>query len=67
MSQLSPATADYVLSAKAGIESLEYIDDLLREYLLFRGFTSTLQAFESDLEQDRDQGFHADKIVDELL
>ncbi|KAJ2356187.1 hypothetical protein IWW50_003821 [Coemansia erecta] len=67
MSQLSPAMADYVLSAKAGIESLEHIDDLLREYLLFRGFKDTLQAFERDLEQDRDQGFHADKIVSELL
>ncbi|KAJ1849070.1 hypothetical protein IWW55_002033 [Coemansia sp. RSA 2706] len=67
MSQLSPKTAEYVQSAKAGIESLEYIDDLLREYMLFRGFKDTLKAFERDLERDRDHGFHADKIVAEVL
>ncbi|KAJ2713314.1 hypothetical protein H4R19_002313 [Coemansia spiralis] len=59
--------ADHVLRAKAGIESIEYIDDLVREYLLFRGCDSTLQAFESDLGRDRDWGFDATKIVSELL
>ncbi|KAJ2797901.1 hypothetical protein H4R20_005019, partial [Coemansia guatemalensis] len=59
--------SEYIQSAKAGIESLEYIDDLLREYLLFRGFKDTLATFERDLEQDHDKGFDANKIVDELL
>ncbi|KAJ1735919.1 hypothetical protein LPJ61_000292 [Coemansia biformis] len=59
--------ADHVQSARAGIESLEYIDDLVREYLLFRGFESTLKAFEGDLGQDRDWGFDAGRIVGELL
>ncbi|KAJ1816890.1 hypothetical protein LPJ56_002214, partial [Coemansia sp. RSA 2599] len=54
-------------SAKAGIESVQFIDDLIREYLLFRGFKSTLMAFEDDLEKDQDKGFSAEKIVDELL
>ncbi|KAJ2161511.1 hypothetical protein GGF46_001450 [Coemansia sp. RSA 552] len=56
-----------VQAAKVGIESLEYIDDLVREYLLFRGFNETLQAMERDLEQDHDRGFRAEQIVDELL
>ncbi|KAJ2824361.1 hypothetical protein GGI24_003428, partial [Coemansia furcata] len=67
MQPISPSAADYVKSAKAGIESLEYIDDLIREYLLFRGFKDTLRALEDDLKGDHDKGFHAEKIVDELL
>ncbi|KAJ1863509.1 hypothetical protein LPJ73_000499 [Coemansia sp. RSA 2703] len=67
MPPLSPAMADYVQSAKAGIESMEFIDDLIREYLLFRGFKNTLKTLEEDLLKDQDKGFHADKIVDELL
>ncbi|KAJ2002972.1 hypothetical protein GGI04_000740 [Coemansia thaxteri] len=67
MSSHSPSAADYVLSAKVGIESVGYIDDLIREYLLFRGFKDTLRALEADLEQDHDKGFHAEKIVEELL
>ncbi|KAI8322320.1 WD40 repeat-like protein [Martensiomyces pterosporus] len=59
--------ADYVLSAKAGIESTAYIDDLIREYLLFRGFKQTLKAFEEDLERDQDKGFKAEQIAGELL
>ncbi|KAJ2903006.1 protein disulfide-isomerase precursor, partial [Coemansia aciculifera] len=63
----SPSAADYVKSARAGIESIEHIDDLIREYLLFRGFKDTLKALEEDLKGDHDKGFHAEKIVDELL
>ncbi|KAJ2492619.1 hypothetical protein IWW37_001230 [Coemansia sp. RSA 2050] len=59
--------ADYIKSAKAGIESVEYIDDLIREYLLFRGFKNTLKALEEDLQRDQDRGFSAEKIADELL
>ncbi|KAJ1879322.1 hypothetical protein LPJ66_011716, partial [Kickxella alabastrina] len=67
MAPLSPSVADYVQSAKAGIESIEHIDDLIREYLLFRGFKSTLKTLEEDLARDQDKGFKADKIVDDLL
>ncbi|KAJ2721791.1 hypothetical protein GGI07_003725 [Coemansia sp. Benny D115] len=67
MAPLSPNTADYVQSAKAGIESVAHIDDLVREYLLFRGFKGTLAAFEEDLARDQDRGFNAERIVDDLL
>ncbi|KAJ2517657.1 hypothetical protein H4217_003813 [Coemansia sp. RSA 1939] len=63
----SPSAAEYVQAAKAGIESVEYIDDLIREYLLFRGFKQTLRALEQDLERDQDKGFDAGKIVDDLV
>lgn len=62
-----PGSVEYVQAAKVGIESLEYIDDLVREYLMFRGFKSTIRALEVDLEQDKDHGFHSDQIVSELL
>ncbi|KAJ2550033.1 hypothetical protein EV175_004217 [Coemansia sp. RSA 1933] len=67
MALLSPSAADYVQAAKAGIESMEYIDDLVREYLLFRGFKQTLHALEQDLERDQDKGFDAERIVGDLL
>ena len=39
------------------MNALPYVDQLFREYLLFRGFTSTIQAFNSDLANDKGQGF----------
>lgn len=39
------------------MESLSYVDTLFKEYLLFRGFTATLQAFNADLSTDRGCGF----------
>ncbi|KAJ1796156.1 hypothetical protein LPJ59_003922 [Coemansia sp. RSA 2399] len=67
MAPLSPSAVDYVQAAKAGIESVEYIDDLVREYLLFRGFKQTLDALEQDLERDQDRGFKAERIAGDLL
>ncbi|CAL8462386.1 g1919 [Coccomyxa elongata] len=45
------------------MEALKYIDTLFKEYLLFRGFTTTLQTFNSDLASDRGCGFQVDQIV----
>jgi hypothetical protein len=47
--------------------SVQYMDELVREYLLFRGFNSTLKAFDYDVKQDKDRCFKADKITDQLL
>lgn len=46
---------------------LQYMDELVREYLLFRGFASTVKSFDADLKIDKDKGFRLDKIVDQLL
>lgn len=46
---------------------LQFVDELVREYLLYRGFTSTVKAFDTDLKADKDKGFRVDKIVDQIL
>ncbi|KAI8349228.1 WD40-repeat-containing domain protein [Choanephora cucurbitarum] len=47
--------------------SLHQVDELIKEYLLFRGFTNTFRAFESEIKIDKDKGFQVDKMMDELL
>lgn len=46
---------------------LQFVDELVREYLLFRGFASTVKAFENDLKSDKDKGFRVDKIVEQIF
>ncbi|KAL1132581.1 hypothetical protein AAG570_010533 [Ranatra chinensis] len=46
---------------------LQYLDELIREYLLFRGFTSTLKSFDTELKVDKDKGFRVDRIIDQFL
>ncbi|XP_063907683.1 WD repeat-containing protein 91 [Zophobas morio] len=45
----------------------QYMDELIREYLLFRGFGSTLKAFDSELKVDKEKSFRVDKIIDQLM
>ena len=33
------------------------LDDAIREYLVFRGFTNTLKQFESEKKDDKDKNF----------
>ncbi|KAI3747298.1 hypothetical protein L6452_09752 [Arctium lappa] len=46
------------------MENMNYAEELVREFLFFRGFTSTLQSFEKELATDLGKGFHKDKIFD---
>ncbi|KAK6633042.1 hypothetical protein RUM43_012785 [Polyplax serrata] len=46
---------------------IQFTDELVREYLLFRGFAGALKAFDADLKLDKDKGFRVDRIVDQLL
>lgn len=46
------------------MENMQYAEELVREYLVFRGFTNTLQAFENELSTDMGKSFQVDKIVD---
>ncbi|XP_047997009.1 WD repeat-containing protein 91 [Leguminivora glycinivorella] len=46
---------------------IQFVDELVKEYLLYRGFTSTVKAFDNDLKTDKDKGFRVDKIVDQIL
>ncbi|KAJ1660221.1 hypothetical protein IWQ61_000813 [Dispira simplex] len=49
------------------MDSVQYVDELIREYLVFRGFTTTLRAFEADVRSDKDEGFRPDKVSQHLL
>lgn len=45
------------------MQALPYLDSLIKEYLLFRGFTRTLQAFAVDAAADLGCGFQADALT----
>lgn len=46
------------------MENMQYAEELLREFLIFRGFTSTLQTFDRELSTDIGRNFQVDKILD---
>lgn len=46
---------------------IQYVDSLIREYMLFRGFSSSLKTFDTELKSDKDRGFRVDKIIDQIL
>uniref|UniRef100_K3Z795 Uncharacterized protein n=1 Tax=Setaria italica TaxID=4555 RepID=K3Z795_SETIT len=46
------------------MENVRYAEELVREFLVFRGFTSTLQAYESELSTEIGRNFQVDKILD---
>jgi hypothetical protein len=46
------------------MENLQYAEELVREFLVFRGFTSTLQAYEAELSTEIGRSFEVDKILD---
>ncbi|XP_015061303.1 WD repeat-containing protein 91 homolog isoform X2 [Solanum pennellii] len=46
------------------MENMVYAEELVKEFLVFRGFTNTLQAFVKELGTDIGKGFQVDKIID---
>ncbi|XP_062410520.1 WD repeat-containing protein 91 [Sardina pilchardus] len=46
--------------------AVERTDDLVREYLIYRGFTSTLKHLDSEIKTDKEKGFRVDKIIEQL-
>lgn len=46
---------------------IQYVDELVKEYLLYRGFTSTLKTFDSELKSDKEKGFRVDKIIEQFV
>ncbi|XP_038993888.1 WD repeat-containing protein 91 homolog [Hibiscus syriacus] len=46
------------------MENMQYAEELARDYLVFRGFTCTLQTFETELYTDIGKEFQVDKILD---
>ncbi|XP_029986468.1 WD repeat-containing protein 91 [Sphaeramia orbicularis] len=46
--------------------AVERTDEHVREYLIYRGFTSTLKHLDNDIKVDKEKGFRVDKIIDQL-
>ncbi len=46
------------------MDSLPFSDALIKEYLLFRGFTRTLDLFNQELACDQGCGYQADRMAD---
>lgn len=46
---------------------IQYMEELIREYLVFRGFATTLKTFDSELKQDKEKSFRVDKIIEQLM
>uniref|UniRef100_A0A1Q3F285 Putative hspc049 protein n=1 Tax=Culex tarsalis TaxID=7177 RepID=A0A1Q3F285_CULTA len=46
---------------------INYTDGLVREYVLFRGFSSALKSFDNELKNDKDKSFRVDKLIDQLM
>lgn len=42
------------------------LDDVIKEYLVFRGFSNTLKSFESDLKADKDKSFRVSYLKEIL-
>ncbi|CAN4115481.1 unnamed protein product [Withania somnifera] len=53
-----------LVSAQGKMENMQYAEELVREFLVFRGFTNTVQAFVKELGTDIGKGFQVDKILD---
>lgn len=53
-----------LLPPGAVMEKMQYAEELVREFLVFRGFTNTLEAYETELRTDIGKGFQVDKILD---
>lgn len=45
----------------------QYLDEVIREYLTFRGFASAVKVFDSELKSDKGKSFRVDKIIDQLM
>ncbi|CAI5709577.1 unnamed protein product [Peronospora destructor] len=46
---------------------LPHVDELVMEYLLFRGFTKSFQVFSAERKRDHARGFDVEQIISQLL
>jgi hypothetical protein len=49
------------------MNAIEAIDELVREYLVFRGCLGAARALEVEVKADRDRGFQAERLVEQLF
>uniref|UniRef100_A0A8C6TDJ6 WD repeat-containing protein 91 n=1 Tax=Neogobius melanostomus TaxID=47308 RepID=A0A8C6TDJ6_9GOBI len=46
--------------------AVERTDELVREYLIYRGFSNALKQLDADIKADKDKGFRVDRILEQL-
>lgn len=49
------------------MNSIDAVDELVREYLSFRGFHATIKQLELDIKNDGSRGFQVDRLVEHLI
>ena len=49
------------IDCNRNMSPIQFLDDLIREYLLFRGFVNTLKLFDGDVKAEKDKGLRSDK------
>ena len=49
------------------MDMLPYVDSLIKEYFLFRGFNQSFYAFETECESDKSKVFNVEEAVELLL
>ncbi|XP_069139768.1 WD repeat-containing protein 91-like isoform X2 [Argopecten irradians] len=42
------------------------VDEMVKDYLLYRGFTSAHRSFEAELKNEKERGLRADRLVEQL-
>ncbi len=40
-----------------------HLDELVQEFLLFRGFVQTFKVFEAEIKAEKEKGFRPDRFV----
>ncbi|XP_075147520.1 WD repeat-containing protein 91 [Haematobia irritans] len=45
---------------------IQFLDKLLHEYLIFRGFTNTIKTLDNEQRNEKDQSFRAEKIMEQF-
>ena len=43
------------------MSSTQFLDDLVREYLLYRGFVTSLKTFDAEIKAEKEKGLRSDK------
>merc|ERR1712137_324558 len=57
----------YQLKTQKALEDMGFLDELFKEYLLYRGLTESLVTFEREIKQDRLHHFEGVRISQQLL
>lgn len=60
-------STNYLINSSSRTTAVSLMDDLIKEYLFFRGFQATLKCFDHELKFDKDRAFRADRIVEQLI